>query len=777
MFFFILFLSGIVLFYVFLYFPLTAGIVSILSAARLISRGRVLLVIPFILGGSYAWFRYSPPLDPSIISREIRIQCVVKDSPHELSSGRLLNEVTIQSAVDADKGEPLAFLKDREMSIISDNGLKRGLRYGLTVRPVGDRERRNPGSMRNDALYAYLQEVSSAEPFKENAPILWFRDRRDMLTQYLKGNFQGDSAALLASITTGERSTMSEELKDAFNATGLVHLLSISGTHFGLFSMLIFGMFRILVRYLPYRILQRLTIYLTPPQVAALASLPFMLMYLFISGSSIPALRSFIMINVFLLGLLIGRKGFWLNSLLFAAFLVCVWDPAAILTISFQLSFLAVFFIGYAFGEREEKPVKEGVPARVTGYLKNSLILTLAASLGTAPLVAYYFHYFSVVSPLANLLITPFIGFVLVALSLIAAFSYIFTGYYPFQSLVALATDISIKGVKLFASVPFADIRISAFPAVVIIVFYAGTLVCFLSGRKRYLLALPLVTIMICSAFLIKGKDAISVTYLDVGQGDSAVVEAQGGKIMVIDTGRTGREVVAYLRYLGQRNIDVLMVTHADDDHAAGVPYVIKRSVVKEVWDNGLLIYPDDFLRTETHRSLERGDTTKTYGLDIQVLHPYKGFFTFSDNEAAAENNDSLVVKITGRNKSFLFTGDIAEEAEEDLVHLGKWLKSDVLKVSHHGSRTSSSGDFLYTAAPEIGVISVGRDNTYGHPHKETLERLQGIKVYRTDREGAVKVTETPGGLAVKTYRDFPLERTRSVGGELRNIKRLFIEW
>jgi competence protein ComEC len=135
------------------------------------------------------------------------------------------------------------------------------------------------------------------------------------------------------------------------------------------------------------------------------------------------------------------------------------------------------------------------------------------------------------------------------------------------------------------------------------------------------------------------------------------------------------------------------------------------------------------------------------------------------------------VVKITGRNKSFLFTGDIAEEAEEDLVHLGKGLKSDVIKVSHHGSRTSSSEDFLYTADPEIGVISVGRDNAYGHPHRETLDRLQGIKVYRTDWEGAVKVTETPGGLAVKTYRDFPLERTRSVGGELRNIKRLFSTW
>lgn len=776
MLFFICFLAGIVLFYVFLYFPFTAGIACILSTARMISRGRVLLVIPFILGGSYAWFRYSPPLD-ALAAREILIQCAAEDSPHELPSKRFMNEVIVQSAFDADKGNPLVFLNNREMSIVSDNGLKRGLRYGLTVRPAGNRERRNPGTPRNDALYAYLLEVNSSEHFKENFLIEWFKDRRDMLTQYLKGNFQDDSAALLASITTGERLTMSEELKDAFNATGLVHLLSISGTHFGLFSMLIFALFRFLIHYLPNRILQRLTMYLTPSQIAALASLPFMLMYLFISGASIPALRSFIMINVFLLGLLIGRKGFWLNSLVFAAFLICVWDPSAILTISFQLSFLAVFFIGYAFGEREERSGNERVPARVWGYLKNSLILTLAALLGTAPLVAYYFHHFSIISPLANLLITPFIGLVLVALSLIAAFGYIFTGYYPFQSLVALATDISIRGVKFFASIPFADIRIPAFPPVGIILFYTGVLVYILSGRKRYVLALPLASLMICSAFLIKGKDGVSVTYLDVGQGDSAAVEVQGGRVMVIDTGRTGREVDAYLRYLGKRDIDVLMVTHADDDHAAGVTSLVKRFVVKEVWDNGLLIYPDDFLRKSTHRSLERGDATKAYELDIQVLHPYKGFYTFADNEAATENNDSLVVKITGRNKSFLFAADVAEEAEQDLVHLGKWMKSDVLKISHHGSRTSSSEDFLRITAPEIGVISVGGDNSYGHPNSETLERLQGIKAYRTDWDGAVKVTETPGGLFVKTYGDFALERARNIGGELRNIKRLVIRW
>lgn len=111
------------------------------------------------------------------------------------------------------------------------------------------------------------------------------------------------------------------------------------------------------------------------------------------------------------------------------------------------------------------------------------------------------------------------------------------------------------------------------------------------------------------------------------------------------------------------------------------------------------------------------------------------------------------------------------------MLHLGAWLKSDVIKVSHHGSRTSSAEDFLNAVSPVMAVISVGRDNPYGHPHGETLERFREARIYRTDRDGAVKITETPGGLRVKTYREFMFERARDISGEGRNIERLFARW
>jgi competence protein ComEC len=771
-----LFLSGIALFYLFPFFPATASLLLAGSTGFFMVRRRYLPWLLLIAGFAYAFLRYAPLPDQSALSgREIMLECVAESPPRELPSGRFVNEVKVISALDQRDGAPLGLPGGSAMNIFSEQGMPWHMRYSVTVKMEKDRRRFNPGATSPDALYASLVTIGKAEPAEANRLQRWFQDRRDRLNLFFRDRFQGDTGALLASQTTGERSSMSDEAKDAFNATGLAHLLSISGTHFGLFSALVFGFFRVLIRSMPYRFLQWFTIYLTPSQAAALFALPLMLFYLLLSGTSIPAVRSFIMINLFLFGLLLGRKGFWLNSLLFAAFAICVWDPSALLSISFQLSFLAVFCIGLFLAEERETPEDLGSRSRVAAFLKGSVLLSLAASLGTAPLVVYYFHYFSVISPAANFLITPFICFLLVPLSLFCSFIFLVSGHYPFSGLVASLADISLSGVKLFASVPFADLKVPALPLIVIIVFYAGLIAYFVSGRRTYPLVLPLASIVLCLFLFSQGRNALAVTYLDVGQGDAAVIEGYG-KTIIIDAGRTGRELEGYLRYLGKRTIDALVITHADDDHAAGVPYLIKRLTVKEVWDNGMITYPDSLLKNTIHRSLMRGDEVSTGNLAVLVLHPYPGFYTFADNEASEENNDSLVVKVTGR-KSFLFTGDSAGEAEEDMLLLGARLRSDVLKVSHHGSRTSSTEDFLTAVSPGIAVISVGRGNTYGHPHREALERFRGARICRTDRDGAVKVTETPEGLAVKTFREFRFERVKDLSGEGRNIVRLFARW
>lgn len=785
------FISGIALFYIFRFFPVLTVSAFILSGVFL--RKRFLLLFVIVIGFLYAFMRYIPPVDQSLMSgRDLVIDCATEGSSSELSPNRYGNKINIRSVKDAKTGGYLHDLYGKEAVVISAEGLKKDMRYEILAEAGKDTGRLNPGVLSSDRLYLNLTGIIKEEAFSRSRILSWFGDKREGLNNYFKDNFKGDTGVLLSAITTGEWSAMSDDLKDAFSATGLAHLLSISGTHFGLFSMLIFGISRLVIGSMPYRILQRFTIYLTPSQAAAIMSAPFMVMYLIISGSSIPAIRSFLMINIFLLGLLIGRKGFWLNSLLFAAFVICIWEPSAMLSISFQLSFLAVFFIGLVFGGRktpleerdliEDDADKKSIGSRFLKIVKDSVLLTIFVSLGTAPLVAYCFHYFSVISPLANLIITPFIGFILVSLSLLSAFVFIFTGYYPFQPLVALASDLAIRAVKFFASMPFADIKIPAFPLIAVLLFYAGVVVFFRNRKldrdwKLYIRisVFPATAAVFFLASLSSGN-GLSVTYLDVGQGDSFVIETQDKKVIAIDTGRTGRELDSYLKFLGKRTIDALVITHADKDHSGGAQYLASRSRVKEIWDNSLLILPDAFKNIPVRR-LERGDVIEGRGIIINILHPYKGFYTFSGSEAVAENNNSLVVKVTGVKESFLFTADTAEEAEEDMAHLGKWIKSDVLKVSHHGSRFSTTENFLKTVSPKIAVISVGKYNTYGHPHRDTLERLRGIRIYRTDRDGAIKIAEASEGLRVKTYKEFEFERAKDISAEWRNFKRLFMKW
>lgn len=817
--FFISFLSGVVLFYLFQYFPFSMMFLFAVAAFFLILRKRQLLIPVIVFGILYAFLRYSPEHDYSAVKgREMIVSGAFDSKPVETSYGKFIQEFRIDSAVDSETEEPMEEL-DEEVRVISDAEFEVGDRYELLLRPGKDRTRLNPGGMHNSNAYAQLLEVREAQENKKSVFAI-FPAMRSELNSYITNNFSSDSAALITAITTGQRSEMREELKNAFNSTGLAHILSISGTHFGLFSVFLFGIFRFLIKYLPYKLLHRLTVYITPSQGAALLSVPFMTAYLGLAGWSIPAVRSFIMISLFLAGLLIGRKGFWLNSLLLAAFMIALWTPDAIFSLSFQLSFIAVLFIGFAAEKgrpEQQNSSSEGQQISKTTALlrygatalRASLIISLAASLGAAPLVAYHFHYFSVISPLSNLIVTPLIGFVLLPLSLLSSFVFAATGYYPFIPLIKIVAGLSIYLVKFMSATPFSDIKIPAFPVSLYLFFYAGVVVYFMSAhlslrgkavaisedeipstladklrtrnnRLKKIYTATLVSVIIAGylsfSFLVT-KRGISVTYLDVGQGDASVVELPDKRTIVIDTGRTGKETAAFLQYQGKKTIDALALTHSHPDHTGGADYLLRHFVVRELWDNGRLIYPDAFPKAANHRILERGNVIEGRGYRVYALHPYEGFYTMDGNDYNEENNSSLVLRIEGKNRAFLFTGDIEKEAEENISYIGKRLASDVIKIPHHGGKTSASEWFFSNVKPEVAVISAGRDNSFGHPHQETLDILGNTKIYRTDIDGAIKITEKDGRLEIKTFKDSQFAKAKDFKDEMRNLKRLFEVW
>jgi competence protein ComEC len=340
------------------------------------------------------------------------------------------------------------------------------------------------------------------------------------------------------------------------------------------------------------------------------------------------------------------------------------------------------------------------------------------------------------------------------------------------------------------------DIKIPAFPTILLVMFYLGILVYLIieqksrraegltslqAGKllsKELLLSttIAVIPIVLYAGIKLLEPRGISITYLDVGQGDAAVVELPDKRTLLIDAGRKGFQTGRFLKYRGIKNIDAVVLSHGQSDHAGGIFYLLRNFNIQEIWDNGRLIYPQEFMGLRI-RKLQRGDVIEGGGYRITILHPYDGFYTMHSG-GSDENNDSIVLRIQGNKNSFLFAGDIEEEAGEDLSYLGEYLKSNVLKVQHHGSRTSTSEIFLSEVFPEIAVISVGRKNMYGHPHDETIELLKGVKIYRTDMDGAIGIKEqSDGSLEVKTWKEFQLAEAKSIRDELMNLKRLFLVW
>jgi len=603
-------------------------------------------------------------------------------------------------------------------------------------------------------------------------------------------------AAVLNGIVFGTQGLIDRQTRQAFTETGIVHILSVSGLHIGLVLGGMIGLLRLL----------RLPPVMTLPLVT-----PVLIFYVMMTGFNPAVLRAAVMALMLLWAHRLGRERDWPTTMALAALVILLWNPLQIYHPGFQLSFAATWGILYL------APVLNNACAGLFTILPEglaspvclALAVPLAAQLATIPLVAWYYNLISPVSVLANLVVVPIVGIIML-LGVIAAI--LGTIWLPLAALVNVSNsviiDVFLKSVVIFQGLPGAVFYLPTPPEVLAAAWYGGLMAIgwLHSGGlspavKERAKGWGVIGLALSAAlFLVwtpwAGGRGLTVHFLDVGQGDSILVQTPGGRNMLIDTGgrrdefQTGtgvgdQVVTPYLRKIGVRRLDVLVLTHPHEDHAGGAAAVVKnfpvRLVVVPQMDEVVLERREDSGPGEITAVKKKGKSDsgeeiplayitlleKMAAGGIAVRTAGAGDVMKLDRETEVEvlspgvmagksmsnmNNCSLVLKLTYRQRSFVFTGDVEIEVQNGLIQGGADLKADVLKMPHHGSR------FLLPALveqvnPEAAVISVGAHNNFGHPAQSTLDTLNkaGIQVYRTDRDGAVIFKTDGRRLEVKT--------------------------
>lgn len=627
-------------------------------------------------------------------------------------------------------------------------------------------------------LYSHIcfaRQIWEIEEFKGD----FFEEIRQKINESTKKVLKPEIASLLNVMTIGAREKIPPQLRESFQKTGLIHLLSISGAHFSLLFTSSFLLFNFIVKRLPYTVLVRMTLYIKPSQLTLFFSFSVIFTYFLLVQSNYPSTRAFIMATLFILGVFTERKTIWLKTLLIACLIILLMNPDAVKNLSFQLSFLATLGVGFA--SDLYKSLKGKISNRFISYLILSLLISIAATLTTAPLVILKFHYLSLIGPLANITAGLIIGLILFPLHIFSVFMLLTLGIYPFAELINTIGYFSLNLIDKLASFNFSTICLHAVMPGSVLTFYFAMFLALLNFYKLkrkvfYIFSsiLLIASILINLSLDLKDKDSLKITFLDVGHADSTVIEYKN-KVFVVDTGKTGAQLEYYLRAKGYKKIEALILTHSDSDHIGGFERLLKKFEINEIWDNSFITY-NDALKV---RHLQRGDLIKYEDCCFTILHPYKDFYSPSLEKSS--NELSLVFTLKCFKNRYLFTADAGKYALSSIPT--NYLNTDFIKVPHHGSKYSFFEEFYKAVSPKVCIISTDRDNLFKHPSSEVVNFLKGMcKIYETDLDGAIQIRESlDGNISIKTFSSTQLTPLnccfKSLDSELKNLKKLFILW
>ncbi|HKB07799.1 MAG TPA: DNA internalization-related competence protein ComEC/Rec2 [Candidatus Polarisedimenticolia bacterium] len=562
------------------------------------------------------------------------------------------------------------------------------------------------------------------------------------------------TVSMLSALLVGERDDLPADFEDRLIRAGIYHIVALSGLNVAL----LVGLASTLLRRLP----------LTPRSRRTLLVV-CVLIYWVVARPSGSIARAALMVLASLCGSLCERRVAGLGAMASASTLILAVRPVWSRDAGFQLSFAATLgiLLLVRVGAGSEAPVGSGSRAsrarrlvrRLCLWLLASLALSGAAMLSTSLVTALHFQTVAPIALVANIFAVPISALLLMvalAVCVLEPLAHSIAG-----SLIVVAR-LLIEALDRLAGGMAAPAWCSFFvlpPAAWVVVLGQSVVVLAGLGAPRLRRASLLLLALTMAGTVVRGHSAqasgrLEVVPLDVGQGDAILLVFPGGPTMLVDAGGftrsefdVGAKVVApALRKLGHLKLDILAITHAHRDHLGGAMSILRSFSPRSVW-LGRMPGEGAALTLERQAARQgipvlfprRGVTIMMGGVRVEVLNPGAGV----PARGPAINDDSLVLRLTFGNRRVLLTGDLESGLERILTDEGRDVGADLLKVGHHGSRTSTSAAFLERVRPGLAVISVGSANPWGHPDAEVLRRLQaaGVALYRTDRDGAVAFT------------------------------------
>lgn len=545
-----------------------------------------------------------------------------------------------------------------------------------------------------------------------------------------------EKAGVLAGIMFGDKNYIDGKTYENFQRNGTAHILAVSGIHIGI----LYSVLEVLLKKYSNSLLKDIVVVL------------ILFVYAALSEFSPSVMRAVIMIILFIISKRCYRRYDFLSSAGFVAFILLLYNPYILFNVGFQLSFAAVFSLGsiYPFIDRKVK---------LDHSFFNIMKALAAIQIGTAPLIAYHFNYFSLNAFIINIPIMLFAGmilptgFVLLLSNFISDKAFFWISQFE-EMLINTIIQMNYLATKILKD----GWDVVSPPVIILILFYF--IIYFFSlemlpqkviKSKKQIFVFTGILIVICWIAVPKLYGKYEVIFVDVGQGDCIHIRTPQGENILVDGGGSlkgndydvGKKVLLpYLLKNGVGHIDLAIITHLDADHYKGVTSVMKDLQVSNIalfqgTNEHTVLQNIQLLCAENNSKLTFVKKSDKIHIDdsitINVLYPEKGL------KGEEENNNSLVLLLEYRGHKILLTGDIEKEAEAILIKENKRLHAEVLKVPHHGSQTSSTLPFIQAVKPLVGIIQVG-ENAFGHPDSEILKRYENehVKILRTDRDGAI---------------------------------------